>query len=411
MPKPASLLKGFEKTVQTVRPDRNRRLVIFDEATTGLALIVSPKGRKTFTIVARGPDGKQVWKEVGKPDEMQIEEVRAKARLGVARIKAGEKDVFPDKVPVAAPESFKEVAERFIRRWVDMGGKKQDGVPLRTKREIERQLKVYVYPRWEAKPFVSIRRGVVTQLMDELVDNHGPVQADRVLATLAKMFNWHRQYCEDYVSPVIPEMKRSGSHLARARDRILSDDEIRTIWKACGEIGTFGAFVKVAMLCGQRRAKVVEMRWDDIVAGVWTIPTEAREKVNARSLKLPPLAIEIIEALPKVKDNPFVFAGRGKKAFHSFSDGKEDLHAKAPIAPWVLHDLRRSAKSLMARAGVRPDISERTLGHVIRGVEGTYDRYGYDTEKAQALEALAGLVARILKGESGNLVPLTKAEA
>ncbi len=406
MPKPTPLLKGFEKAVETVRANPAKRQVIFDKETTGLALIVSPRGKKGFSIVARNPNGKQVWKSIGEPGKMTVAEARERARTGVGRIRDGESDIFPEDKPEAPPETFKVVAERFITRWVDKGGKKQDGVPLRSKREIERQLKKYVYPKWGEQPFHSIRRGVVTALMDELVDNHGAVQADRVLATLAKLFNWFRQYDEEYVSPIIPEMKRSGSHISRARKRILTDDEIRTIWTACGEIGTFGAFVRMALLTGQRRAKVAAMRHEDVVDGVWTIPAEAREKVNAGSLKLPDAAIDIIEAQPKVKDNPFVFTGRGKLAFNSFSDGKEDLHAKAPIAPWVTHDLRRTAKSLMARAGVRPDISERTLGHVITGVEGTYDRYSYADEKAEALKALASLVERILENDDCNVVQL-----
>ena len=65
------------------------------------------------------------------------------------------------------------------------------------------------------------------------------------------------------------------------------------------------------------------------------------------------------------------------------------------IAPWTIHDLRRTAKSLMQRAGVLPHISERVLGHAIQGVEGTYDRHSYVTEKAHALKALASLIENI----------------
>lgn len=71
--------------------------------------------------------------------------------------------------------------------------------------------------------------------------------------------------------------------------------------------------------------------------------------------------------------------------------------AKVEALPnWKLHDLRRTAKTLMVRAGVRPDISERVLGHVITGVEGTYDRHSYAAEKRDALEKLAAMVERIL---------------
>jgi integrase len=410
MPKPAALLRGFEKAVATTRATASRQ-VIFDKETTGLALVVSPKGKKQFSIVARDPAGKQVWKRIGDPATMSVAEARQEAAKAVARVKVGEAAVLPPAPAPAAPETFKVVTERFIQRWVDKGGKTQDGVPLRSKGEIERQLKAYVYPRWGEKPFLSIRRGQVTELVDELVDNRGVVQADRVLATLAKLFNWYRQYDEHYVSPIIPEMKRAGSHAARARTRILTDDEIRTLWAAWGKSGTFGAFAKVALLTGQRRAKVAAMQWDHIRDGIWTIPAEAREKVNAGQLKLPKLAIDIIEAQPRNEGNPFVFAGRGKKAFNSFSDGKEELNKLAPIAPWVTHDLRRTARSLMARAGVRSDIAERTLGHVIQGVEGVYDRHGYAEEKGAALEALAALVGRILNPPESNVVQMAEAAA
>jgi integrase len=409
MPTPTSLLKGFDRAVATARPT-SKRQVIFDGATTGLALIITPKGKRSFGIVARGPDGKQVWKRIGDPDGMTVATARVEAAQAVARVKAGEAAMLPPVPPQAPPETFRDVATRFVARWVDKGGKKGDGVPLRSKREIERHFRTYVYPRWGEKPFLSIRRGTVTELLDELVDNNGPVQADRVLATIAKLFNWYRQYDEDYVSPIIPEMKRSGSHVSRARTRILDDDEIRTLWAACDKAGTFGNFVRVAMLTGQRRAKVATMRWQDLEGDVWTIVAEAREKINAGALKLPKLALDVVRAQPEIEGNPYVFAGAGKKAFNSFSDGKENLQLLADIAPWVVHDLRRTARSLMARAGVRSDIAERTLGHVIAGVEGVYDRHSYIDEKGQALAALASLVERILAGEGqGNVVQMKAA--
>lgn len=408
MTKPTSLLKGFEKAVATSRQSAKRQ-VIFDEATTGLALIVSPKGKKSFSIVARDPAGKQVWKRIGEPLSMTVADARKEAAAAVARVKAGEAALLPPEPPQAAPETFKAVAGRFVTRWVDQGGKKGDGVALRSKGEIERQLKAYVYPKWEDRPFLSIRRGAVTDLIDEMVAERGAVQADRVLSTLSKLFNWYRQYDEEYVNPIIPEMRRSGSAADRARERILSDDEIRAVWTGC-EAGTFGALVRVGLLTGQRRAKLKAMKREDIAAdGTWSIPTEAREKNNPGKLKLSKQALEIINGQPEIEGNPYVFAGRGKKAFNSFSAGKRDLDKAVKIAPWVFHDLRRTAKSLMARTGVRPDISERVLGHVISGVEGVYDRHDYAEEKGRALEALAGLIERILQGAQSNVVQLEAA--
>ena len=67
------------------------------------------------------------------------------------------------------------------------------------------------------------------------------------------------------------------------------------------------------------------------------------------------------------------------------------------MAPWVLHDLRRSARSLLSRCNVPGDHAERVLGHVIPGVRGTYDRFEYRDEKRDALEKLDALVERILR--------------
>ena len=116
-----------------------------------------------------------------------------------------------------------------------------------------------------------------------------------------------------------------------------------------------------------------------------------------------------------------MFSSRAKTPFSGFSKSKAALdkavlaamqkHAKKgakvePIPNWTLHDLRRTAKTLMARAGVRPDISERVLGHVIAGVEGTYDRHSYADEKRDALEKLAAMIERILNPQPSNVVTL-----
>jgi integrase len=192
----------------------------------------------------------------------------------------------------------------------------------------------------------------------------------------------------------------------------LSDDELRALWKAAEASGTFGAFVKVALLTAQRRAKVAGMRWADIdEQGVWTIPTVAREKGNAVAIKLPTMAREIIEAIPHLGENPHIFAGRGNACINGFSKSKLDFDKKLPAGTpaWQIHDLRRTARSLLARAGVRPDIAERVLGHAIPGVEGIYDRHRYDVEKADALAKLAALIDAIVHPQP-NVIPLTRKE-
>ncbi len=410
MPAPKSLLKGFEKAVVTVRPDPKKRITIFDKATTGLCLVVSPRGRKTFTLVGRAPaqngkPGKQIWKEVGNPPEMTVDDARAKAREGLLRIKAGE-EPFPEAVEEAKPESFNDVAHNFLKRHVKKEG--QGEPALRSTKEIERQIDVFFRPKWGEFPFADIKRSHIAKVMRDIADERGPVMADRALANLSKLFKLQAEFMDDDWQVPTVGIVRKIKASARARTRVLADDEgdgdLRLLWGATGGAGTFGAFVRTLLLTARRRAKVAAMKWVELSEdGTWAIPAEPGEKGNADRLKLPVLALEIIKAQPRIEGNPYVFAARAKGHLAGFGPLKAKLDAAIRIAndgidikPWTLHDLRRTAKSLMVRAGVRPDISERVLGHAMPGVEGIYDRHDYFDEKGRALVALARIILPIL---------------
>src|SRR5262249_36226403 len=176
--------------------------------------------------------------------------------------------------------------------------------------EITRLLTMHVFPAWKGRAFTSIRRSDVTDLLDHVEDSHGARQADYCLSVVRAAMNWYAARNDNYAPPIVRGMKRQ-SQKEQARDRVLSDDEIRMVWKQAEANGMFGAFVRVALLTAQRRAKVAGMRWEDISDdGVWTIPTEPREKDNAGTLVLPAVALTIIRAQPRIAGNPYVFAGR-----------------------------------------------------------------------------------------------------
>ena len=126
-------------------------------------------------------------------------------------------------------------------------------------------------------------------------------------------------------------------------------------------------------------------------------------------MQLPPLVREVIEQQPRIAGNPYVFPGRGRGPVNSFSQRKAELDEILPdLEPWVMHDLRRTARSLMARARVLPHICERVLGHAIAGVEGVYDRHTYELEKADALNKLAALVQTIINPPEGNVIQMRR---
>ena len=157
------------------------------------------------------------------------------------------------------------------------------------------------------------------------------------------------------------------------------------------------------------------MRWADVRDGVWVLPFEKGEKSNAGTLILPPIVLDILEEQRKRNsengrdDNPYVFASRNGSHLSGYSKAKRLFDAKCPTAQWGLHDLRRTARSLMSRAQVWDRHAEVTMGHVIAGVEGTYDRHQYRDEKAEALRKLAGLIATILAPQTKNVVALKTA--
>jgi integrase len=214
----------------------------------------------------------------------------------------------------------------------------------------------------------------------------------------------------------------------RARTRVLSDDEIRTIWPVLGDRGTFGDFIKMLLLTTQRRDEVAQMSHkeigpDETAKGskrwIWTIPAERYKTKRPNHVPLSKVVIALIEKQPRLDGCDLVFPSRVGTPYSGFSKNKVALDKAVfavmkmkgkrsekvePLPNWTLHDLRRTAKTLMVRAGVRPDISERVLGHVIAGVEGTYDRHSYADEKRDALEKLAAMVERILNPSPASVV-------
>jgi integrase len=369
--------------------DRPPQTTYIDTLERGLALVlvVSYGGTKTFRVLTYR-NGKPQSTKLGTYPAMTVKKARAEARQYWENPERFEAQ--------AAVGSFKEVAENWVKRHVEEN-------KLRSEREIKRILANYVYPKWKDRPFLEIRRPQVTELLDGIVDNHGRSQADAVLAIVRGICNWFAaNLSEHYISPIVKGMRRNG---AKARDRTLNDDELRAVWKAAGDCGTFGALVKTLLLTAQRRKKGATMKWDDLVDGVWTIPTDDREKGTAGKIKLPKLALDIIEAQPRIVGNPYVFAYRGTTAFNAWAQRKQELVDKLPdMPPWVIHDLRRTARSLLSRANVRPDIAERVLGHAIPGIGGVYDRHQYNEQKAEALKQLAYLVETIINPPGGDNV-------
>jgi integrase len=401
MPKREALFKATKLTEAAIakfKPPTDRQYVNrYDAYMPGLVLRINSGGAKVWHVRYYVKGAVRTHRLERYPI-LKVAEAREKAR----KFRAD-----PQKALAQADQgSFKEVAENFIKRHVDHN-------KLRSKKEIVRCLNTYVYPNVGKMSFAELKRSDIAKLLDKIVDEHGAVQADMVLAIISSICTFHQSRNNDYVSPIVKGMRRTKQK-ERARTRILDDDEIRAVWNAATECGPFGAMVKMLLLTGQRLRKVAHMQHADISDGVWAIRTEPREKGNPGSLRLPDLACDIIEAQSRIAGNPYVFVGR-RGPINSFTNGKAELDHRVKktlpgMRPWVLHDLRRTARSLLARRelNVLPHIAEQVLGHAIPGVAGIYDRHRYDDDKADALNKLAGLIEHILNPPKDNVVAMTR---
>lgn len=363
---------------------------------------VRPTRPGAYTVITRDPFGKQRWTKVGSTAEIAIAEARDIARTVIRRVEQG---LAPFEAPKLKGDSVAVVTAEWLKRHVEKA-------KLRSAAEYHRIVGKYILPTWGERAFEEIRRSDAARLLDHIEDHHGPAQADAVASVLRMIGTWQRDRSDDYASPFVG-IRRRVAKQDRKRSRVLTDDELRRIWHAADEAGAFGALAKLLLLTAQRLEKVRTLRWSDISPdGVWTIPTEKREKGNAGALKLPKLALDIIAAQPRLAGNPHVFAGNGGDARAVEQRYKVALDKASGVTDWRLHDLRRTARSLMSRAGVLNDHAELVLGHARPGVEGVYDLHRYDQDKAEALRRLAALIERIVHGPAGgNVVQLHEAAA
>lgn len=419
------LIKLNEETIKRLPiPEKGNRITYFPSAVLqgtqvprGFGVRVTASGAKSFIINYR-IKGDEYRCTIGSyPDWSALRAVR-EARNLRQRIDRGE-NPLDDRKRLPTGKTVSGLLDEFLERYVQKEAK------LRTAYPIKRGFDQLVKPPIGKIGIYELRRSDVAQMLDKVADERGLVMADKTLAWLRKAFNWYASKDDKFNSPMVKGMARTKPK-ARARTRVLSDAELRIIWPLLSEAGTFGALLKTLLLTAQRRDEVAKMSWNEIgVDGIWTIPAERYKTKRPNFVPLSEEALAIIEAQPKIEECDYVFPSLVKTPFTGFGKSKARLDKSAldkqkrikkgakvePLPNWTLHDLRRTAKTLMARASVRPDISERVLGHVIAGVEGTYDRHSYADEKRDALEKLAAMIDRILNPSPSNVERLGERRA
>jgi integrase len=283
---------------------------------------------------------------------------------------------------------------------------KREGDKLRSFAVRKRTLEQMVYPEIGDVPLATLRRSHIVKLLDKIQDENGDRAADLALAYVRKIFAWHASRVDDFSSPIVRGMGRYDSK-ARERSRVLDDDEISSLWRATETPRPFNALIRFLLLTGARRNEARRLPWAEIQGTNWKLPA-ARNKVGVDLVRpLSHAAMDVLTGLPRIDGGMLVFTTDGTRPM-SLAKPKAALDAATGVTGWRLHDLRRTARTLMSRSGIAPDTAERCLGHVIGGVRAVYDKHQYHAEMARAFEALAAQIDRIVNPPASVVVPLRR---
>jgi integrase len=356
---------------------------------SGLFLVVQPSGHKSWAARFR-VNG--VPRKLTLPAGLTLHEAREQAAAAIKEAQRGNdptklKRVAKQERAVAAANTFEAVAQLYLNS--DRTKK------LRTADQVRDKLERLCFPSLGDVPIADIRRSQITALLDQIERTSGAVMADRTLSAIACVLKFHARRVDDYVPPLVAGMNRTSAK-DRARDRILTDDEIRRVWGA----GNF--FVRFLLLTGCRRNEAAGMQWGELNGDAWTLPA-SRNKAKVDLVRpLSKAAMAVLAAQPRL--GPFVFGRDGERLMRAHAAVKRQVDAASGVTGWRLHDLRRTARSLMSRAGVNADVAEMILGHALPHIRSVYDRHSYHDEKAHALEALARQIETIVNPPKGSNV-------
>ncbi len=439
--------------VERTRPPDKGRLTLSDAIVPGLQFRISDRGVKTFSVVyrVRGGDRKLKRYTIGRysRDDLDLGEARRRARAareladqGIDPAKQREREAEENRRAEAAADAtaFRAVAEEFYVRH-----RRRNNTP-RTVAEGWSMLERWVLPEWGDRPTKEITRRAVRALVDRMQDQAAPSATRKVLKDLRRLFSWAVER-EILAENPAAGVKVPAESKDRPRERTLTDAELACVWLACSELGfPFGPLFQMLILTGQRLREVGEARWSefDLSTGTWTLPAERTKSRRQHSVPLAPAVVELLESLPRFAGTDLVFPvtprlrtdKRQLVAPSGFSRVKVRLdrivvqHLQAgnlpkwvvralgkdrPLPSWVLHDLRRTCTSGLARLGTPLPVLARILNHSpgsVAGITAVYDKHTYAPEMRRALGRWAGHVLHLKEGPpSGDVVDLFERRA
>jgi integrase len=378
-----------------VLPPGKTEQIVFDESLPGFGIRIRAGGKRTW--VAQYRVGRQQRRTtIGSVETVDLEDARRRAKEILAKVQlGGDPQTEKSESRSRAALTLGPVADSYLEAYA------ADRLKPKTLADTRRYLRVSWKPL-HGLPIGKIDRKTVAAHLAEIAKQSGQVTANRARASLSAVFSWAMREGIAEANPVIGT-NRAADEVSR--DRVLSDDELAAVWKACSD-DDYGRIVRLLILTGQRREEVGGVTGSEIdfARARWILPRERTKNGLPHEVPLSGAAIAILRAAPYSSSRDQLF-GEGRGSFQGWSKAKTALDRRIranglSIMPWRLHDLRRTTATRMAELGILPHVVEAVLNHISghrAGVAGVYNRALYSDEKRTALNTWAAFVSSIVQ--------------
>lgn len=362
------------KTITALPAPVDRKFIEYsDDRMPGLILRISAGGTKSWNALYRSR-GRARRLTIGRYPAVDIDTARSIAREAMCEVARGN-DPADAKARGDDASTFADLADAFIDGHVRK---------LRRATPVQRLIQRELVRRWSSRKADEITRRDVAVALAE-ISMRAPVVANRTLAVLRRMYAWGIGQGIVEANPC-DMVERPTTE--RPRERVLTSSELSALWASFNGLSpSWAALFRLCLLTGQRVGEVLTMRWDDIDGDWWIIPTT--KNGHAHRVPLTPQALEIVRALPRRSSYAFSSASGSCGALRGYRKAFRRACAVADLANARVHDLRRTAASMMASLGVSRVVIGQILNHSSTSVTAIYDRYSYDAEKRAAMHLWA----------------------
>jgi integrase len=399
------VVKLNARSITTLKAVGGVRTDYRDELLPGFFLRVTPHGTRTFGIVYTTRDGRLRRCTLGPVGPVGLAEARARAKRLRGAVAQGD-DPHGDQMKARRQRLTAATVEDLVEAF--LASKEALAWRPKTRQEFARILRVELVPALGHLKPEEVKRGEIRALVDRLSDR-APVMANRVFEVTRRLYTWAIGKDLVETSPCVGLSKPSPE---TQRDRVLTEEEIRAVWAGCdAEPGIIADAFRLMLVTAQRRGEVLSMRWQDVDGSWWTIPAELAKNGLAHRVPLSRQALAILERLRKRANGPWVFPSpTTARPIENPQKAAERLRERSKVADLRLHDLRRTAASLMTGMGISRLTVKKILNHAERDVTAVYDRHSYDPEKRTALDAWGRRLDAIVSGINGreNIVALRR---